>query len=273
VRPLWIAVVCGAALALLPVWMRTPQPTPAPTAAAAAPAEAAAEPAARESTRAAIDTPGLVRIVLDPPANDGAEPRADAGSLDVVAEFEHIGKLSDQSLENFAAAFAQQAQLSRARLDSAGADASDSAALLEEARSLLSAARFEASIAALRAGSYITTASGAETPSLALPGLEVAQVPSHVNGQRVTVTILMAEKEHPQLAAARRYYEGLQDFDDSERARRFNSLPDDHRLALVRRITSILNNPNASSDDRRWVYDQIGYTNRLDAHAGILLTR
>jgi hypothetical protein len=67
-----------------------------------------------------------------------------------------------------------------------------------------------------------------------------------MDGIPATVTIILPWAEYERSAQARRHYDGLLAWDDSERARTFKALPDAERHELVRRIMRIRDHPNAS---------------------------
>ncbi|MCC6268876.1 MAG: hypothetical protein IT300_15010, partial [Dehalococcoidia bacterium] len=144
--------------------------------------------------------------------------------------------------------------------------------LLAEAETLLAMERFAASATAIESGSYITTDVGADAPSLLMDGAEVAAVPSEVGGRDVVVTILMPYDEYGNLARAREYYDALHSFSESEKARKFNELPDDVRLPLAERLRAIMNNQRATDTDRKFLYDQIGFA-RLTERNSLAIIR
>lgn len=225
-------------------------------------------------SRFAAEQPGTVRIVtrVTPPDVRPSAP------VDVrerpVGEFNHIGPLAPAAVHAFADSFrAEQAAcnrrlLARSARTSGGSDTD----LLAEAETLLAMERFAASATAIESGSYITTDVGADAPSLLMDGAEVAAVPSEVGGRDVVVTILMPYDEYGNLARAREYYDALHSFSESEKARKFNELPDDVRLPLAERLRAIMNNQRATDTDRKFLYDQIGFA-RLTERNSLAIIR
>jgi hypothetical protein len=152
------------------------------------------------------------------------------------------------------------------------ADPSDSGALLREASVMLQAATCHDALAALANGSYVVSYQGDEAPPLSMPESEVIAIIGHAkDGLPATVTIIIPWAVHERTAQARHYYDGVMAWDNSERARKFNALPDAERHELARRISRIENNPNASEFDKQWVRDMIGFATELNPQSAIVI--
>ncbi|HEB51706.1 MAG TPA: hypothetical protein ENI87_00475, partial [bacterium] len=252
-----IAVVAGLALLVAGgIWLAVSDsvfgavaPDPAPS--AAAPAAEPTAVGAREAVDVAAE-PGVVRILARPVEAAAAEqehdPEAESAPADaVIGEYEHLGPLSPEAVASYRESLAMQRDKILAHLGRTEVDASDSAALLREAGQLLSAYRMGASVEALAAGSYVVTESDGERPQPIVGSVDVAWIPLTYEGRSATLSIILPLSRHPRLADARSYYLAMREFDNSERARRFNELPDEQRLPLAEKILSILRDPDASS--------------------------
>jgi hypothetical protein len=151
------------------------------------------------------------------------------------------------------------------------ASAQDSVALLHEAELILEAATARAAMRALDLGSYVTTRPGDKSPPLNLPESEVIEAGSMRRGQPVAVTLVMPWRDHSELAQARQYYDAIREFDNSERARRFNALPDAERLPLAKQIAQILHKSDVTQDEWAFVQKWIGFDTRLSEFQGLVL--
>jgi hypothetical protein len=214
--------------------------------------------------------PGLVRIVV----TEASEERLEGGSGGgdgLLGEFQHLGPLPQELDRAYRASFAHEAQRREAMLQKLDVDSADAAALFREAELLAQAAQFRASEQALERGDYVVTGRDS-APPLSLPGAEVVQIPTAYGDKPVTLTIIMPLGAYPRLSDTLSYRQAVHDFRESERARKFNALPDVERVALARRIAAIQANPDASDEDRQFVYETIGW-NRLAVGPALVVSR
>jgi hypothetical protein len=215
--------------------------------------------------------PGRVQIVVKPLRELAATEQGDrASSGTVLCEVENLGPLERKDLSRLHEALVQRLQDREQKLAHSEASAQDSAALLAEAELLLDAATAKAAMRALDAGSYVTTRQGAETPPLTLPEAEVLLTGAMRDGSGVNVTIVMPWRDHTELAQARQYYDAVLSFDDSEKARKFNALPDAERLPLARQIDTILRKPDPKQDELRFVRQWIGFDTHFSPAQGLV---
>lgn len=210
---------------------------------------------------------GPVRILVKAV---GTNP-GDANPGAVLAEIEHQGPLQGRDRESLLAALRQRLDNRQRQIENSNTNAQDSAALLHEAELILEAATTKAAIRALETGSYVTTLPGAKSPPLTLPESEVIGVGAMLEGKPVHVTLVMPWRDHSEMAQARQYYDAVLAFDNSERARRFNALPDAERLPLAARILRILRNPEASQAELHFVRNLIGFGSRLSEPQGLVI--
>ena len=212
---------------------------------------------------------GLVRILVSEEVTESVG--AAAGDTRVVAEVHHVGPLPADRIDAYGASFRKEQRRYEHLLANRNVDATDADALMKEADLLLMSVRFEASEQALLRGDYIVTEAKTSVP-MRMPGAEVVQIATEREGQDVTLSIVMPLHRYPRLADTLSYRKAIHEFQDSERARRFNGLPDAQRTTLAKRITAIQANPDASDDDRRFVYETIGW-NRLLVGPALVVTR
>lgn len=259
-------LVCVVIVCLWWSWSADPSPV------AIAPPRTPLGPASgSERSQDLAQVPGLVRIQVQSAQKN--QQSVVAGGRKTVVEVQNLGPLAPEALRSFCASFEKQAEACRRRLESNPARTDDSAALLQEAELLLDMERFLASADALRNGRYLTSRIEDVAPALTMPGIEVAQISTWSEGKAVLLTVLMPWREYANLERARDYHSALLSFDDSERARRFNELPDGERLELCRQILAIQRNPAATDAERQFVRDTIGFTGQLMEAAGIVITR
>jgi hypothetical protein len=215
----------------------------------------------------AADAPkaGLVRILAK--QQGGTEDSEGA----VLAEVQHLGPLAPTERDQLV----QNLQMSKRRreekLAGSQVSATDSAALLAEALQLLEASRDGAAIEAINNGSYVVTQAGQAAPSLVMPECEVMCMGTNAQGQSAAITVLMPWSEHTDLARAREYYNGIRAFDDSERARRFNALPDSERFRLASEVTRICRSANSTDEERSFVRETIGFSTHLHEQSAIVI--
>ena len=94
-----------------------------------------------------------------------------------------------------------------------------------------------------------------------------------MSGDVVNLTYVFPLADDPELRSAREYYRAMAAFDESEKARRFNSLPDAERLQLAARLARILRDPHPSQADNRFLFETLGRHNTLDERTGIVTLR
>ncbi|MCK5940791.1 MAG: hypothetical protein KAI24_02380, partial [Planctomycetes bacterium] len=240
-----MCVVAGA------LWLATRQHPNVPDDPVPVAEELRSEPPPATRGSAAVPEAGIVRILVREQVAAAAD-----GEGRLVAELQHVGPLSNERIDAFVGSFHKEQQRYEFLLANREVDAADAAALLKEADLLLMAARFAASEQALLQGDYVVTDASTPVP-MQLPGAEVVQIATSREGADVTLSIVMPLQRYPRLADALSYRKAIHEFQDSERARRFNALPDAERSALARRIAAIQANPEATDEQRQFVYETI----------------
>lgn len=210
---------------------------------------------------------GVVRIIA---RQETESPDAECRLL---AEVQHAGPLlpgeRDQLLQTLDGVKRRREE----KLAGFHASAADSAALLAEAMLLLEVSRDGAAIEAIAMGSYVVTLTGQEAPPLVMPGCEVMCMGIMTRGQSAAITVMMPFVDHSDLARAREYYDAVRVFDDSERARRFNALPDVERFHLAREISRIRKSVDSTDEERRFVRETIGFGTELLEQSAIVIVR
>jgi hypothetical protein len=212
--------------------------------------------------------PQVVRIVTRGHASAGSEESREK----VLASVVHRGELRGSDYESMRGKLMDIRDRAERELRMRTADPADSAALLQEAEVMMRAAKCHDALDALANGSYVVSYKGDETPPLTMPESEVIRIIGHSkDGILATVTIIIPWARHDRTAQSRHYYDGVLAWDNSERARKFNSLPDAERLDLARRISRIRNNPNATEFEKQWVRDTIGFATELNPQSAIVI--
>ena len=235
------------------------------------PPAAGASTASRTSDNAAepvrSDEGEIVRIMALHHADGSDLPRET-----VLSSVVHRGALSGPDLESLQDKLKVMRDDAVQSLRDSRADASDSSAILAEAKSMLRSATRQDALHALDQGTYIVSFAGDATPPLTLPESEVIRVLGHgKDGVPATITIIIPWASHPRTAEARSYFESVLSWDDSEKARKFNELPDVQRHELAERITRIMENPQSTDEERRFVRNTIGFATNLQRASAIVI--
>lgn len=198
----------------------------------------------------------VVRVLRQPTSEGPDGQRVPVGAPVVVGEYTHLGPL-DESVRNGMIANCRQ-QIDNYKMQLGRPRGSGSADLLCEADLLLSIARTEKEEKALLDGRYITTAPGAPAPPLGIAGAEVVSTGGMVNGKYVNLTFVFPFADDTHLRDAHAYRQAIQAFDDSERARAFNALPDSERLRLADEIASLWRKQGITPQEVAYIHELIG---------------
>ncbi len=217
----------------------------------------------------AAGAPGIVRIVVAPPPGEPSKQGRDRPPT-VLEEVEHLGPLTGGDLEDALEMLALRRRNYEKKLADRHTDSQDSASLKEEAELLWEVTLAKEAGAAMRAGSYVVTRPGQPSPSLALPGAEVMRTGGTRNGENVNVTIIVSLHGHPEMAQARQYFDAIMQFDDSERVRKFNSLPDEERSRLAAQLGALLRKPHRTQDELKFIHKWIGVHTKLLESSGMV---
>ncbi|MFN8825587.1 MAG: hypothetical protein ACK501_11510 [Planctomycetota bacterium] len=209
----------------------------------------------------------IVRILARHGADGSELPRET-----VLSSVVHRGALSGPDLESLQDKLKVMRDMADQSLRDSRADASDSSAILAEAKSMLRSATRQDALHALDQGTYIVSFAGDATPPLTLPESEVIRVLGHgKDGVPATITIIIPWASHPRTAEARSYFDSVLSWDDSEKARKFNELPDVQRHELAQRIARIMENPQSTDEERRFVRETIGFATNLQRASAIVI--
>lgn len=204
-----------------------------------------------------LRSPRQVRILLESSAGTKSrEPQ-------VLARLADLGPLSESEARWVRDRLREIETEKLDQLSSRRDQTQTSVAMLEEADLVLAMQTARAAAEALSLGSYTATAPDAPAPSLALPASEVVRIGALKDGKPCTITIIMAWKSFAQLAQAREFRDSMQRFDDTEKARAFNALPDAERAEISRRLHAILSADRPSDDDRAYLLRTIGFNTKL----------
>ena len=84
-------------------------------------------------------------------------------------------------------------------------------------------------------------------------------------------TTIMPWKAHRDLAAAREFRTAMRKFDDTEKARAFNTLDDGQRDLIAARIRGILASAHPSQEDMQFVEEKLGFYTKLQAGSNIAI--
>lgn len=224
--------------------------------------------APEDGRRLADSDAGTIRFVRVPvEVPEGRAPSLDEATT--ILEMQHLGPLQGADLQMFVNLCERYLESERQEFEQRTIDPTDSRELLKEARMLYGVTLAEEALEAIARGSYVVTPVG-EARSLTVPGAEVLGAGAMVNGEPANVAIIMSHEAFPRVREAREYVNAAKAFDDSEKARRFNSLPDAERAALAARIRGIWKRSSRSDADQRFLRETMGYTNRLPPGGDLL---
>lgn len=206
---------------------------------------------------------GDVRVVVQPPNRPES----------LVCQVRHLGPLIGDDLQSMKAKL-QDAVLQReASLRGKGSLETNPTSwdMVLEARESYALALDMDAIEAIAAGSYVVTASDALAPPLSVPGCEVVMVGHTKDGLPCNVTVMMPHRTYTRSARAREYMMQVVAFDDSEKAQRFNALPDQERLPLAAHLTELLRKSPRSHEEQELLRQWIGFDTQLDEQSGLVL--
>ena len=218
----------------------------------------------------------VVRLVVRPIAvgrDFGAVVDAAREEREVlVGEYDHLGPLDAGVRDGLVRNCEQMIREYQNELDR-DIDSSSSEALVKQADAVVSLILWQRQVQCLMTEDYLTTARAAPTPPLYVAGAQIVSTGGFVGGEEVNLTYILPLASDPELRSAIEFRDTMTAFDASEKARRFNELPDAERTALAARLRDILKDPEASPGDRQFLVDTIGSANVLDAEAAIVRRR
>ena len=225
---------------------------------------------------AEAELPEVVRLVVRPMVagrHSGAVVDAPSEAREVlVGEYEHLGPLDVAVRDGLARNCEQQIREYQKEL-ARDVDANSSEALVKQADAVVRLILWQRQVQCLMTEDYLTTARAAPTPPLYVAGAQIVSTGGFVGGEKVNLTYILPLASDPELRSAIEFRDTMTAFDASEKARRFNELPDAERAALAARLRAILKDPEASPGDRQFVVDTIGRANVLDAEVAIVRQR
>jgi len=220
-------------------------------------------------------SPGPIRIVVTAESaadNPGKGTRGQVhvtGHESPVFEGKHLGPLTGQDFERLRDSVILYRTTKEKALHTFKVETGTSKELLEEASLLRAAEQAKAAERALLAGSYMVTNQGEGAP-LSLPGAEVLGTGAMKGGAQVNVTIIMPFAQFPELREIVAYRKEIRRFHESERARKFNSLPYEERAKIVARVDALRSQKQLSQSDRKYIREVFGYEHQLNRTALIL---
>lgn len=206
---------------------------------------------------------GDVRILVQPPNRPER----------LVCQVQHLGPLLGEDLQSLQAKLSDGVrQREAALLAKSGFEKNPTSwDMVLEARESHTMAVDKDAIEAIAAGSYVVTASNAPAPPLSVPGCEVVMVGHSKDGLPCNVTVMMPHRTYTRSARAREYMMQVVAFDDSEKAQRFNALPDQERLPLAAHLTELLRKSPRSHEEQELLRQWIGFDTQLDEQSGLVL--
>lgn len=261
-RRLGHGLVVASATVLLLWWVQQPPPLPAPPGGGAVPGTAFASwvPALREGAEVQF----AERVTVTPTTG-----QATAGApAKPLANAKTLGPLSERGLRKGLAMFQGLADQRFAALGAARPAAGSSYALLLEAEALFDAEEALAAAAALRAGSYFTTAPGPLPP--APPDCGCVQYTSSGDGKPVVVTVLMPFADYPRLGDAYRYRAEVKANHPAAAVEAFNAMDEAWRRAAVSRWRTIMDTQRIDREDQAFQRQWFPVGVRVDAEAALL---
>ncbi len=220
-------------------------------------------------TALAESGPGLVRIVATMPRSESDES-TDVRSAPVLVDVAHLGPLAESEVAALMSSCERYRELRRRQFAERDVEATDSGDLLREAEMHYESALADCAIEAVANGSYVVLAQSEPAP-LTLPGAEVLTTGTMRNGEAVNVCIVVTHDAYPRVREAKNYVGDMLYFDDSEKARRFNALPDDDRSALAARVRELRSKRNKTKVDREFLRATIGLRTRLVGAGNLLV--
>lgn len=267
-RALWGVGVAGVTALVLWLWISPPH-----TSTLDRPRDQGVASATEPSPRPSVATPSRsVRILYQNGDGSARPPGSDPGvASEVLANITDIGPFSPEEARYVEDRLAEIVAEKAGLLKGLPAQALTSRLMLEESDLVLAMETAKSAIAALKAGSYTVTEDGAASPSLALPACEVVMMGAFRGGRTCVATIIMPWKAHRDLAAAREFSTAMQKFDDSEKARAFNTLDDGQRDLIATRIRGILASAHPSQEDMQFVRGTLGFYTKLQAGSNIAI--
>lgn len=245
--------------AVLLVWLLDGEQQPAtasPTVPHRGNPESTGQPSPSQSESAPMEAleAGMVRVEIHRPA---AEPQ-------LLVEIPHLGPLSQSDKQSLVGKLQFILERDAAKLDAAWADSNDSADLLRQARAHHLWVQSETAIAAIHAGSYLVVEDGKHSIPLSMEAGEISAIGHLSNSTAAVIMIIMPYERFPRLKDAKQYLEQTEDFHSSERAIRFNSLPEAERRVIAERILDIMRSRTHSKADREFLEEWGGYNFRVD---------
>lgn len=216
--------------------------------------------------RADLDRPvglpeGPVEIVSRTRAVPGVPVEVAQDRL--VARVHNAGPLSAEERRDVHVKLDQLIGMAESELANRPVHSLDSAAMVKEASTVLSLGSLRSAKQALEAGSYLVTLAGEESPPLTMPESEVILLTHGFRGKPANLTIMMPWAHYKEAADARSYYDSVVRWDDSEKARRFNSLPDEQRVALAAELDAIRKKAQRTPEDQQRLVEWLGWDGEL----------
>jgi hypothetical protein len=221
---------------------------------------------------AEADLPEVVRLVVRPVGAGRDSDAASEATEVLIGEYEHLGPVDAGVRDGFVRNCEQQIRKYQKML-ARDVDSSSSEALVKQAYAVVRLILEQRQVQCLLTEDYLTTAPDAPKPPLHVAGAQIVSTGGFVGGEYVELTFILPLASDPELRSAIEYRNTMTAFDASEKARRFNELPDAERAALAARLRAILKDPEASPGDRQFVVDTIGSANVLDADVAIVRRR
>ena len=221
-----------------------------------------------QDARLADTQPGVVRIVrMLAAVEPGEEP--DPTAAPAIVEVNHLGPLTTDEARALQSSCERYLDMCRRKFEDRNTNATDSGELLAESMMLYDMTLAETAIEAVERGSYFVL-SQSEPMQLTLPRAEVLSTGTRKDGQPVNISIVMPLDAYPRLREVRDYLNVSQMFDDSEKARKFNSLPDIEREALAARIREIRMKEAPTREERAFLEETLGFNTKMREGSNIL---
>ena len=221
---------------------------------------------------AEAELPEVVRLVVRSVVAGSDSDAASEAKEVLIGEYEHLGPVDAGVRDGFVRNCEQQIRKYQKML-ARDIDSSSSEALVKQAYAVVRLILEQRQVQCLLTEDYLTTAPDAPKPPLHVAGAQIISTGGFVGGEYAELTFILPLASDPELRSAIEYRNTMTAFDASEKARRFNELPDAERAALAARLRAILKDPEASPGDRQFIVDTIGSANVLDADVAIVRRR